>query len=170
MRACPTCGIEHEPAPSKYYDYRCKACQATRAKKARLADPLKFKERDRKSKAKHAERIKHARALWASSNAGKRYAMWYSAKVRAVKDGIPFSITVDDVMIPEFCPLLGIAIEPGNGAMHAASPSLDRIQPELGYIPGNVWVVSFRANAIKQDACINELETLTTNLKRRLLK
>jgi hypothetical protein len=37
------------------------------------------------------------------------------------------------------------------------SPSLDRIKPELGYVPGNIQVISARANVMKNDATPEEL-------------
>lgn len=44
-------------------------------------------------------------------------------------------------------------------------PSLDKIIPKLGYVKGNVWVVSNKANRIKSNATIEELELLVKNLK-----
>ncbi len=82
--------------------------------------------------------------------------------------GLPFTITVADVVVPDTCPLLGVALRLGTRYDRAASPSLDRIEPSLGYVPGNVWVISFRANAIKQDASLPELELLVRNLARRI--
>ena len=80
------------------------------------------------------------------------------AKIRAKKAGVPFSITDEDFEIPEFCPVLGIKLESGTKKYHEASPSLDRIIPQLGYVPGNVVVMSFRANRIKGDASREELK------------
>jgi len=58
----------------------------------------------------------------------------------------------------------------GVGKICAGSPSLDRINPALGYVKGNVWVISFKANAIKQNATVQELELLVNNLKSILDK
>lgn len=82
------------------------------------------------------------------------------AKVRANKAGVPFSITDEDFDIPEFCPVLGVKLESGTKKYHEASPSLDRIIPSKGYVPGNVVVMSFRANRIKGDATPEELRTI----------
>jgi len=38
----------------------------------------------------------------------------------------------------------------------------------MGYVKGNVWVISHRANRIKNDATLLELEKLVTALKKRL--
>lgn len=95
-----------------------------------------------------------------------RYRMWEHAKKRAAKAGIPFDIEPTDVVIPEMCPLLGTPLTAGTRKAHANSPSLDRIIPSLGYVKGNVWVISYRANAIKNDASVEELEMIASNLRR----
>jgi hypothetical protein len=82
------------------------------------------------------------------------------AKVRASKANVPFSITDEDFEIPEFCPVLGVKLESGTKKYHDASPSLDRVVPSKGYVPGNVVVMSFRANRIKGDASREELQTV----------
>ena len=70
------------------------------------------------------------------------------AKDRARARNLPFNITADDVVVPPICPALGIPLVTGQ-KRSAMSPSLDRVQPRLGYVPGNVRVVSDRANRLK---------------------
>lgn len=81
------------------------------------------------------------------------------AKTRAKNLGIPFSITEKDVVIPEYCPIMGIKLEHHRGrpGAYKSSPSLDRIIPEKGYVPGNVRVISQLANQCKGSATIEEL-------------
>jgi hypothetical protein len=86
-----------------------------------------------------------------------RSPMWSRAKYRAKQKGLDFNITKEDIVIPDTCPLLGTPME---------SPSLDRINPSKGYIKGNVWVISNRANTLKNDATLTELKTLVENLQR----
>jgi hypothetical protein len=95
--------------------------------------------------------------------------MLRGAKNRAEKYGIACTISEQDIVIPEFCPLLGLRLKRGVGKQHAASPSLDRIEPSNGYVPGNVWVISHRANELKRDATVWELLTLASNLSRKVL-
>lgn len=88
-----------------------------------------------------------------------------SAKWRSTKNGTPFTITVDDIVIPERCPVLGMPLIIGlpRGSMLRDipnSPSLDRIDNRLGYVPGNIIVVSYRANRIKCDATVAELQAV----------
>lgn len=95
----------------------------------------------------------------------RRYKMFHNAQHRAKIKGIPFSITIDDIIIPETCPLLGIPLVSTNDKRDPRNPSLDQKEPGKGYTPDNIWVVSSRANWIKCDASLQELELLVENLK-----
>ena len=83
-----------------------------------------------------------------------------SARHRAKTDGVSFDITPDDIDIPEFCPVLGIKLQfnYGVGGAKDNSPSIDRLIPELGYVKGNIAVISWRANRIKNNATIDEIK------------
>ena len=72
----------------------------------------------------------------------------------------PFKIELYDLSIPTECPLLGIPIKRGRGKIENCSPSLDRIIPHLGYVTGNIRVISWRANSLKKDASLEEMELL----------
>lgn len=80
-------------------------------------------------------------------------------KSKAKKIGIPFNLTIDDIKIPEFCPVLGIKIAytEGSGAKDY-SPSVDRIFPEKGYVKDNIVIVSKKANCIKNNASLSDLK------------
>lgn len=84
-------------------------------------------------------------------------SMVRGAKARATKAGVPFSITPNDIVIPHECPVLNIPILVGQDKASDFSPSLDRVVPLLGYVPGNVIVISNRANRIKNNATVFEL-------------
>jgi len=88
------------------------------------------------------------------------------SKTRAKKKGLEHNITIDDIVIPDMCPLLGIPIFQGSGRVCANSPTLDRISSAKGYVKGNVWVVSYRANTIKSDATFEELIQIGRNLSQ----
>lgn len=90
--------------------------------------------------------------------------LWEAAKNRAKKRKIPFTITVDDIIIPATCPIFGIEIDWRNRD-HAAS--IDEVVQGLGYVPGNFCVVSGRANRIKSDASLQELQALVSYIKIR---
>lgn len=92
------------------------------------------------------------------------------AKQRARRGGLPFNIDASDVAIPEFCPVLGLKLVPLSGKRTNATPSLDRIDPSKGYVKGNVWVISWRANRLKNDATLEELRQIVAGIERRLLQ
>lgn len=85
------------------------------------------------------------------------------AKERARAEGLPFDLTWEDITIPEFCPALGIRLSKSTtGRPDSCSPSLDKLIPAKGYVRGNVAVISYRANVIKQNATAQELEAVAT--------
>ena len=97
------------------------------------------------------------------------YWMFHSAKRRAKDQGIPFTITLDDIAIPSHCPLLGIPLFVGKRTCCDNSPTLDKLVPSLGYIKGNVIVISDKANRIKSNATLDEIMLLADNLHNILV-
>jgi hypothetical protein len=85
--------------------------------------------------------------------------MLRNARLRASVAGVPFEIDVDDIEIPHTCPVLGLPLilHHGRKGPRDSSPTLDRIVPSLGYVRGNIIVVSWRANRLKSDATMDEL-------------
>ena len=109
---------------------------------------------------------------WKMRNAGrKRHSddivteLLRRARWRAAKKNLPFSLSYEDIDLPTYCPVLGLKLEPLTSE---AAPSLDRIIPKLGYVPGNVLVVSRRANRIKNDATVEELQEVAGFYKKFL--
>jgi hypothetical protein len=84
-----------------------------------------------------------------------------NARKRAAARGVPCTITHQEVLAmllkTKVCPALKIPLSPGEGKPHDASPTLDCFNPALGYEPGNVFLISNRANAIKQNATAQEV-------------
>jgi len=97
--------------------------------------------------------------------------MVYAARNRARMGGLECTITVDDIVIPETCPVLGIPLFARIGAGRSNrdqvenSPSLDRIDNGKGYIPNNIAVISMRANMIKNNATLAELKAIVAYME-----
>jgi hypothetical protein len=95
----------------------------------------------------------------------------YVAGNKCRENNIPFEISVDDLMpAPLHCPVLGTKLDwykDGRGASDE-SPSIDRLIPELGYVAGNVMIISTRANRIKNDSNLEELVKVATWVESRL--
>lgn len=100
-------------------------------------------------------------------NANYTKAAHARLKCRAKRLGIPFSICVSDIIVPALCPVLCIPLQVNIGkGYHASSPSVDRIVPELGYVKGNIRVISARANLLKNDASELELSAVLMDIRR----
>lgn len=56
-----------------------------------------------------------------------------------------------------------------GGPRGPTTPSLDRIVPERGYVRGNVEVISWEANRLKNSATLEQLEALVDYLSRRVI-
>jgi predicted nucleic acid-binding Zn-ribbon protein len=81
------------------------------------------------------------------------------AKRRAFERKLEFDITISDIVIPDYCPALGLElnVNSGRSGAYKNSPSLDRIDNTKGYIKGNIQVLSQEANAMKHSATTEEL-------------
>ncbi|WP_291724370.1 hypothetical protein [Magnetospirillum sp. 64-120] len=91
-----------------------------------------------------------------------------TAKWNAKKRGREFSIELSDLPeIPATCPVLGTPLRLDGPPNDDNAPSLDRIDNASGYIPGNVEIISRRANRLKGDATPDELRKLADFYSRR---
>ena len=125
----------------------------------------------REWEAAHPDRVR-TRKAGVSARFRQQYperVMFSSAKARARKEGVPCTICDADIQIPPCCPVLGIPLQRtfGRGGGDA-SPSLDRIVPEKGYVVGNIAVISSRANRIKSNATADEIERVVAWLRSTL--
>ena len=99
------------------------------------------------------------------------YTLWQSTKASAKSKGLKFNLTpqyLESLGIPEKCPVLGIDVKrtaPGEGrSWH--TPSVDKFYPELGYVKGNVQIVSWRANHLKSDGTPEEWKKIAKWCKK----
>lgn len=124
--------------------------------------------------------VKERKAKWASekltvkalSEDQYKLKMWRNAKKRANDKNIPFNITVEDIIIPEICPLLNTPLIKGEHTRwkHPENTiSLDRIIPEKGYVKGNVRVISALANTMKNNATLEMLLNFSKNISTYML-
>jgi hypothetical protein len=78
----------------------------------------------------------------------------HAAKRRARELGILFDIVPEDLLpLPEVCQFTRLPFDftPKGGKASPQSASLDRIKPDRGYVRGNVRVISYKANTLKND-------------------
>ena len=117
---------------------------------------------------------------WISPRAYKRSRIsstLSAARQRAKQKNLPFDIDTTYLVsiypTDDRCPVFGTVMTFGftptkRSGGNPDSPSLDRIVPSLGYVRGNVVWMSFRANAIKQNATLEEIQAVAkflSNLK-----
>jgi len=128
-------------------DGRCMTCHRIDMRTRYVADPAKDNQR-------RADRRFRNFAGYLVSN----------ARIRARRLNLPCTITVDDIVIPPICPVLGIPMaQDGVG-----TPSLDRLVADRGYVPGNVIVVSLRANRLRNNASVEELRAIVSFYEGKL--
>lgn len=95
--------------------------------------------------------------------------LYRNAKNRAKKKGIEFNLQISDINIPEYCPYLHIKLISGtySDRKYGNSPTLDRINPSLGYIPSNIEVISDLANRMKQNSTQEQLVIFAKSILSR---
>jgi hypothetical protein len=144
MKTCRICKVEksfsefHLNSSTKDgYENRCKCCRKEEASKRYQVDPFDTLARCKKAECK--------------------------------KKGITYGLDAEYLrkLWTGLCPITGTAITIGNsGNGSHRSAHLDRINPLLGYTKGNVCYISGRANRIKYNATIKELEQVIEYMKR----
>ncbi len=108
----------------------------------------KQKQRDKYAQDEvYRNKTRKAAKDWIDNN----YERWLlrQVKLRAKKSNIPFDLTIDDIVIPKRCPVLGIVLKRGEGHSCDNSPTVDRVDAKGGYIKGNVAIISRKANSLK---------------------
>jgi hypothetical protein len=141
--------------------YRAANAEKLRAQKKQHRRANAEKIRKRKQELHAANVDKDPKGTWLRKTFGR-------AKARAKKRGLPYDGKCPDLELPDVCPVLGIALVYPNALKNKRSPnspSLDRLDNPVGYVALNLRVISFRANALKNDATVNELEAVIQYMK-----
>jgi len=89
----------------------------------------------------------------------------YKSRKRAKALNIENDLSIEDINIPKLCPVLGLELEIADGHCSDCSPTIDRINNSKGYISDNISVISWKANKMKSDATIEELEKVLEYMK-----
>lgn len=177
FKQCTTC-LEYKPLTEFHNSnkgsfgvtYTCKLC----VKKKSALPENKERARRRKKKWKREEiPLTERTAKYIRMKRDMHVNIMLSTvKTRAKKRGLEFNLELDDIVIPEYCPILGIKLGikvPYSGTKHAPqhnSPSVDRLNPEKGYTKDNIVVCSYRANMLKSNATKEELRKILDFLEK----
>ena len=104
-------------------------------------------------------KLENPRFLWA------RRAK-YRVNDRSKNDSVKTDITLEWLLsvMPDKCPLLGIELNYANDASHFNSPAIDRKDNSKGYTIDNCWIISMKANRVKNNATVAEITMIADNL------
>jgi hypothetical protein len=104
--------------------------------------------------------------LWISPQARHRsrvsQIVWHAAKRATCDIDVDYAVSIFPA--DGLCPALGVPLVWGSG-VNDNTPSLDRIDPNKGYVRGNVQWLSHKANRIKNDATLEELRRVYEFMK-----
>lgn len=103
------------------------------------------------------EALKRNQQKWSTKNLPS--ILFYAARARAKFKGLEFTISKEDITIPEYCPILNIKLDNSTGNGHRQNgPSIDRIDSSKGYTKENIQIISILANRMKQEATVEQLK------------
>lgn len=143
-----------------YHANREASIQSTlRSRKKNIKKVLEYNKQYAKD---HPDKVKQ----WQKNIAIEKKLLW-GARRRSKLRGLPCTISEKDIFVPENCPVLGIPLIKSEGKCGDQSPTLDCVIPALGYVPGNIEVISFRANTIKSNATADEILRVGNWLKSK---
>jgi len=151
----------------RYYSSYCKKCDVKRSLPIRQRNSKEY-QANRMARIKNDPELHEAIKKQKRENSRKNFksVMLSNAKQRAKRSGIDFNITIEDIIVPNLCPLLKIPFIVGTMATgFRYTPTLDRVDSTKGYIKGNVRVISMLANSMKTDATLEQCLTFAENIK-----
>lgn len=154
-----TSSVEDNPEPSQI----CLIC------KREL--PYVFFHKSSSNKNRLDYRCKDCKKELAYKNRKDNYFKSYiiTKKSECKQKNIEFNLTEEYLrnIWTGICPISRVQLSPnkGKGSHHITSSHLDRINPNKGYVKGNVCWISGRMNRIKYNATIEELENILTYMK-----
>lgn len=138
---------------------RCKSCRKAYYKTYHERRPdIKEKSRQR-SKARHQER-------WIET-------LWRGSRFGAVSRGLERTITLADCeaqwnLQGGRCYWTGMLLEPDARPRFPLKPSLDRLDPTRGYVPGNIVFTSLLINLGRQNCTEVEFHDVIARLRAAL--
>ena len=166
-KICPKCKLPQLLEEFRNHSY-CRTCNSARVKAHYWANVDAKRKTAREAHQQNPAHYREKARVWRQSKKKEcpEYFLWRSARRRAAERDIPFTLDVEDIIIPERCPVLGLRLstQTKKGFIDNAA-TLDRFVPQLGYTKENTRVISWRANTIKRDATLGELEAVLAYMK-----
>ena len=139
--------------------YHCKACDNERQKNRRESKNSEIREYGKKYRDKNKDNFEF-----------RLRALLNASKQRAISKNRENTLTLEDLLeiypTDNKCPVFGFTLQFNNADCRETSPSIDRIDSSKGYTKDNVQIISWKANRLKTNATVEELETLVAYLKQ----
>lgn len=157
-----TCGVKRAVSGANLTTGRSTSCGCFREENR----PNLVKNRDysgvRNPRAKKSATTNNGVWVPSSSVWYKRAAgIYHSAKKQGLPLGFSNAAELASYVVeiaPTKCPVFDVEfVERGSGFSNW-SPSIDKIDPKLGYVRGNIQVISMLANCMKRNASREQLE------------
>ena len=114
-------------------------------------------ERQAAFRKRDPERSRETWRKWSRTPNGTVTVLLNYARDRARRAGLPFELDrefVAEKLLAGVCELSGLPLQreqPGPYRTHPFAPSLDRVDPALGYTKANVRMVAFAVNRARSD-------------------
>ena len=161
---CPSCGKEKQ-SRKRDVGKLCSSCNMKKIEKD--FRHLRVKE----NKVSSNEHQKKSREKYKDDNRYRLQKLLNQAKIRTIKKNIECDLTIEELLsiFPKNnkCPVLGIDLFWGSSGKgnRKHSPSIDRIDPKGNYTKDNIMIISWRANEIKKDCTVKEIEDVLKYMK-----
>jgi hypothetical protein len=164
-----TCNKCKQMLPLSYYaknskfndslERHCKGCDKIKQEAARKRNKKQVLDYSRSYRQRNKESFDYR--LKALLNASRQ-----RAKLKGLEHTLTFEELKSIYPPDNKCPVFGTELKFGDAGFRDNSPSVDKIDPTKGYTLDNVQILSWRANRLKVDASINELEMLLAFMKQ----
>lgn len=155
-----TCGVKRVVSGANLATSHSTSCgclrEENRPNLARNRDYSGLKNPRAKKNASTSSEWVPSSSVWYKRSAG----VYYTAK----KNGVPVGFNSPAEMAvyiksiaPNECPVFKVPFVDRGVGFSKWSPSIDKIDPKLGYIRGNIQIISLFANCMKRDASSEQL-------------
>jgi len=162
-KKCSICKQFKAPTDFNFSNYTstnigssCKSCHNERNRNKRID----YKNKTKEQKEVILQQNKNSRTK------RKNYILLQQAKNRAIKFNLEFTLSIEDIIIPNICPVLGVELKLDNIKLSDNSPTIDRIDNTKGYTKNNIKIISWRANRIKNNSTIEDLLLILNYMKK----
>jgi len=174
IKKCKKCKISKEETEYQI-DRRRKDGLYNWCKQCKKEYDLVYRKSDKVKKYYSSSEYKYKKQKYSKyiAETNPEMIIYIQCKARAKRQNIPFNLDLSDIIIPSYCPILGIELKhnrtgENGGKAKPNSPSIDKFDNSKGYVKGNIWIISYKANAMKNNASIEELKLFCNKILEKI--